>query len=171
MKNGFTLIEVLIVVVVMAILASVLVPAVSGSSSSQLRGAATILVRDIQYVQSEAINTGQTLQLEFTSPTQYRVIDPDGGPGGSALVLPHPQTDSPAHGGQFIMDFSDPGPLKGVTISSAKFGGQPRLEFGRYGETSYGGEVILTVGKNQVRITIAPATGMVTVGRLEPLPK
>ncbi len=167
---GFTLVEIMIVVVIMAILASVLVPAVNSPATSQLRGAAMVLARDIQFVQSEALNTGQTLQIEFTGPTAYRVIDPDGGAGGSSLVLPHPQTDYPAHNGQYIVDWNDPGVLRGVTVASAQFGGQPRLEFGRFGETISGGEVILRVEGRQVRISVAPITGLVTIGDLERAP-
>jgi len=168
--SGFTLVEVLIVLVILAILASVLVPAMGDPATSRLKGAATILSRDIQYVQSEAMNTGQTLQINFVSGTQYQVVDPDGGVGGSALLLRYPQLDYPAHNGQFIVDFDDPGPLRGATIQSPDFGGQPRLEFGRYGEPAAGGEVVLRSGSYRVRITIAPVTGMVSVGDLEAAP-
>jgi prepilin-type N-terminal cleavage/methylation domain-containing protein len=168
--TGFTLVEVLIVLVILAILASVLVPVLGDSATSRLKGAAIVLARDIQYVQSEAMNTGQTLQINFLSGTQYQVIDPDGGVGGSAVVLPHPQFDNPAHTGQFIVDFDDPGPLRGTTLHSPNFGGQPRLEFGGYGEPAAGGEVRLQSGGYQVRITIAPVTGMVSIGDLETAP-
>jgi prepilin-type N-terminal cleavage/methylation domain-containing protein len=167
---GFTLVEVLIVLVILAILASVLVPAMGDPATSRLKGAATVLARDIQYVQSEAINTGQTLQINFVSETQYQVVDPDGGAGGSAVVLRYPQLDYPAHNGQFIVDFDDPGPLRGTTIQRPDFGGQPRLEFGRYGEPTASGEIVLQSGSYQVRITIAPVTGMVSVGDLEVAP-
>ena len=61
LSAAFTLVEVLIVVVILAILASVLLPVIGDPATSRLRGAATILTRDIQYVQAEAMNTGQTL--------------------------------------------------------------------------------------------------------------
>lgn len=164
---AFTLVEILIVTVLMAILASVALSVVGDSASSQLRGAATTLARDIQYVQAEAINTGQTLQVDFVGKTQYQVIDPDGGVGGGPIVLPHPQGDYPAHGGQFVVDFNDPGPLRGVSIESAQFGGRPQLQLGKYGEPTAGGEVILRCRSYQVRITVAPVTGLVTIGDLE----
>lgn len=166
-SSAFTLVEVLIVVVLMAILAAVVLPAVGDSATSQLRGAATILVRDIQYVQAEAINTGQSLEIEFPGDNQYRVLDPDGAADGTPALLRHPQNDYPAHDGEFVVDFDDPGLLVGTTISSARFGGQPRLEFGRYGEPTAGGEVILRCRSYQVRITVTPVTGLVTIGDLE----
>jgi prepilin-type N-terminal cleavage/methylation domain-containing protein len=166
-RLGFTLVEVLVVVMILAILASVVVPVVSDSANAKLRGAATVLARDIQYVQSEALNTGQTLRIEFIGKTQYRVVDPDGGPGGSARVLPHPQSDAPAHGGMFVVDLSDPGPLRGATITSAKFGGQSYLEFGRYGETISGGEIVIRTTDRQVRLSVSATTGAVTVGHIE----
>ncbi len=167
---AFTLIEILIVVVLMAILASVLVPVMGDSVPGRLRGAAMILARDIQYVQAEALNTGQTLQIQFVSETQYQVVDPDGGVGGTPVVLRHPQSDYPAHNGQFIVDFDDPGPIRGVMIQSAQFGGQPRLEFGPYGEPTASGEVVLVDRGHQVRISVSPITGIVGIGNLEVAP-
>jgi prepilin-type N-terminal cleavage/methylation domain-containing protein len=166
-STGFSLIEVLIVLVILAILASVFVPAIGDPATSRLKGAATVLSRDIQYVQSEAMNTGQTLRIDFVSDTQYQAIDPDGGAGGSAILLRYPLLDYPAHDGQFIVDFDDPGPLRGATIQSTDFGGQPRLEFGQYGEPMVGGNIVLRSGSYSVRITIAPITGVVNVEEIE----
>jgi Tfp pilus assembly protein FimT len=154
----------------LAILSSVLVPALANSSTSRLRGSAALLAQDMQYVQAEALNTNQTLRVRFTSGTRYQVEDPDGGPGGTALVLRHPQSDYPAHDGQFVVDFADPGPLRGTSIESAQFGGQPWLEFGTYGEPASGGAVVLSSGRHQVRITVEPVTGMVVIGELEVSP-
>jgi len=168
---GFTLIEVLIAVFILAILASVLLPVMGDPATTRLQGAATVLARDIQYVQAEAMNTGQTLQVQFLRDTRYQVVDPDGGIGGKALVLRYPQLDYPAHNGQYIVDFNDPGPLRGTTIQSAQFAGQTQLEFGKYGEPTASGEVLLRSGNYQVRIMIAPVTGMVAVSHLEPAPK
>lgn len=167
---GFTLVEVLIVLVLLAILSSVLLPALADSATSRLRGSASLLAQDIQYVQAEAINTNQTLRVRFTSSTRYQVEDPDGGAGGTALILRHPQSDYPAHDGQFVVDFADPGPLRGTSIQSAQFGDQPWLEFGKYGEPTSGGELVLSCGRYQVRITVAPITGMVVIGDLEVSP-
>ena len=170
---GFTLVETLIVIVLLAILASVVLPALASSANSQLRGAAAVLATDIQYVQAEAVNTGQTLQLEFPGGNQYRALGPDRDGDGQPDLLRHPQADSPAHYNklkgysEFVVDFDDPGPLRGVTIASAQFGGKGRLEIGKYGEPTSGGEVILRCQGSQVRITVAPITGMVTIGDLE----
>jgi prepilin-type N-terminal cleavage/methylation domain-containing protein len=169
-RGGFTLIEVLIVVVLLAILSSVLVPALTDAASGKLRGSALLLAEDIQYVQAEAMNSNQLLRIRFVNSTRYQVEDPDGGVGGSTLILRHPQLDYPAHNGAFIVDFSDPGPLNGTTISSVRFGGQSWLEFGNYGEPTAGGYLLLKSGRYQVRITVAPITGMVTIGDLEVSP-
>ncbi|MBI3463945.1 MAG: prepilin-type N-terminal cleavage/methylation domain-containing protein [Planctomycetes bacterium] len=175
-STGFTLVETLIVVVLMAILASVVLPASTSSANSQLRAAASVLGGDIQYVQAEAVHTGQTLQIDFPGDNEYRAIGPDINGDGQPDLLQHPQADSPAHYNQlkkyseFVVNFDEPGPLRGVTIGSAQFGGKPRLEFGKYGEPTSGGEVMLRCQGSQVRITVAPATGLVTVGKLEKAP-
>jgi prepilin-type N-terminal cleavage/methylation domain-containing protein len=168
--RGFTLVEALIVVVLLAILSSVLLPALADTSTGRLRGAAALLAQDIQYVQADAMNTNQTLRVRFTSDTRYHVEDPDRGAGGGAEIVRHPQLDYPAHNGKFVVDFADPGPLRGTSIRSAVFGGQQWLEFGKYGEPTAGGQVVLSSGRYQVRITVAPITGMVVIGDLEVSP-
>jgi prepilin-type N-terminal cleavage/methylation domain-containing protein len=175
-SSGFTLVETLIVVVLLGILASVVMPALSSSASSQLRGAAAIMAGDFQYVQAEAVNMGQTLQIQFPGGDEYRVYGPDGDGDGQPDLLRHPQSDSPAHYNavkgysEFIVSFDDPGPLTRVTIESAQFGGQRMLEFGRFGEPTASGEVVLRCEGLRVRITVAAITGLVTIGDLEKVP-
>lgn len=166
-NGGFTLVELLIVLVILAIVSSVLVPSLADSSASKLRGSALLLAQDIQYVQAEAINTNQSLRIRFVSDTRYQVEDPDAGVGGTSELLRHPQLDYPAHDGKYVIDFADPGPLKGTTIRSLQFGGSRWLEFGKYGEPTTGGEVVLSSGRYLVRITIAPITGTVSIGDME----
>ena len=166
----------LIAIVLMAILASVVIPTLSSSASSQLRGAAIVLAGDLQYVQAQAITTGQSLRVEFPGGHQYRATGPDRDGDGQRDVLQHPQADSPAHYNQlkgyseFVVDFDDPGPLHGVTIESALFGAQPILEFGKYGDPTASGGIVLRSRGFRVRITVAPITGLVTAGELEAAP-
>jgi prepilin-type N-terminal cleavage/methylation domain-containing protein len=165
--RGYSLVELLIAVVLLAILAGVMVPCSGNTDASQLRGGAIVVARDIQHVQSEAINSGRNHEVEFVRGNRYQVWDPDGAGVGRAARLPHPQSDYPAHDGEFIVDFDDPGPLRGLEIASANFGGQSKLAFGRYGEPSAGGEIVLVEGRHQVRITVAPITGFVSISDLE----
>ena len=122
------------------------------------------------------MNTGQTLQVQFPGGNEYRVYGPDADGNGQPDLLRHPQGDCPAHYNaakgysEFIVDFDDPGPLTRVAIESARFGGQPALEFGRFGEPTAGGEVVLRCEALRVRITVAPITGLVTIGDLEKVP-
>ncbi len=166
-QRGYTLVELLIAIVLMAILAGVMVPNSGNTEASKLRGGAIVVARDIQYVQSEAINSGRNHEIEFVRGNRYQVWDPDGAGVGRPARMPHPQSDYPLHDGEFIVDFDDPGPLRGLEIASADFGGRSRLVFGRYGEPTAGGEIVLVRGSHQVRITVAPITGFVSVSDLE----
>jgi prepilin-type N-terminal cleavage/methylation domain-containing protein len=165
--RGYTLVEVLIAIVLMAILAGVMVPNSGNTDASKLRGGAIIIARDIQYVQCEAINSGRNHEVEFMPGNRYQVWDPNGVGVGRPARMAHPQSDYPLHDGEFIVDFDDPGPLRGLEIASVDFGGSWRFAFGRYGEPTAGGEIVLVSGSHQVRVTVAPITGLVSISNLE----
>lgn len=55
MRRGFTLFEVMMVVSILAIVASVVVPLVGNNEASQLRAAAELLAADIEDIQARAL--------------------------------------------------------------------------------------------------------------------
>lgn len=165
--GGFTLLELLIVLVLMAILAGGVLPMMGSSAPAKLRGAARLIIADIQYVQQRAMGTGLPLSLEFLGGNRYRAVDPLGGDINNPKILDYPGGEYPVHKNRFIVDFDDPGPLRDVTLESAQFAGQTSLRFGPFGEPDAGGEIVLQCYGYRVRLTVAPVTGRVSVGELE----
>lgn len=68
MKNGFTLVELMIVIAVLAIIATVAVPNMSNMlDSNKLRGATSQFYSDTQYARSESITRNTNISVSVTS--------------------------------------------------------------------------------------------------------
>lgn len=73
---GFTLIEMMIVVVIIGVLAGIMIPNIlSYFQSQRVVGARSELMSDIAYARSLAIARRTTFQLVFTGP-EYQIIQP-----------------------------------------------------------------------------------------------
>ena len=89
-KYGFTLIEILAVVTILAITALVTIPYISASHADiKLSAAARAVMSDLLYAQSEAMATQQNVYLTFTvgsgtTPDKYQLQSPL----GTALARP-----------------------------------------------------------------------------------
>ncbi len=59
LRSGFTIIEVILVVLIIGIAAAVVVPMASSASGMQLRAAVNMVAADIEYAKSMAISRGQ----------------------------------------------------------------------------------------------------------------
>ena len=98
--SGFTVLEILIVVVILAIASVMVVPMMSSASSIQIRSAANIIAADLEYAKSLAISRGQNFSIEFdTGAESYSLLDQNGD------VISHPIKK----GFDYIIDFrNDP---------------------------------------------------------------
>ena len=83
--SGFTIIEVLLVVMIISIAAMMVLPMFSSADSMQLRSAANMIAADLEYAKSMAITRGQKFSVVFDETTDsYRIKDQDG------VVIAHP---------------------------------------------------------------------------------
>ncbi|MBN2269206.1 MAG: prepilin-type N-terminal cleavage/methylation domain-containing protein, partial [Sedimentisphaerales bacterium] len=72
--RGFTIIEILIVVVILAIAAMTAIPMISSAGSVQVRSAANMIAADLEYAKSLAITKGQNFTVAFdASGDSYRI--------------------------------------------------------------------------------------------------
>jgi prepilin-type N-terminal cleavage/methylation domain-containing protein len=78
-RNGFTLIEVMVILVIMGILLVVTIPPFRGYlESNRLVGTSNVLIADIHYVRSLATAQRRTHEIEF-DPHEYRIVVPVSG--------------------------------------------------------------------------------------------
>jgi prepilin-type N-terminal cleavage/methylation domain-containing protein len=110
--RGFTIIELMIVLVILGIAAAIAVPMVSSAASMQLRSAVNMVAADLEYAKSMSISTGQYYSVEFnTAQNRYEVQDPSG------AVIPHPVSKK-----NYAVSFGDDGRLDQVTIQGVTSG-------------------------------------------------
>ena len=90
---GFTLIELIAVVVIIGTLAGVAIPALANASSSRRAAAARLVVHDLGYARERAVAAGLTTWVVFSvAGDSYALLEePRGSPGragAQAITLP-----------------------------------------------------------------------------------
>jgi len=148
-KSGFTLIEIIFVIILLAIVAALAYPRFSSVSSIRLNTALDKLKSDVYYAQELAVTTHANCGIFIISPNSYRIYK-----GGS--------TATPALDPATFSDYDitlDPG----ITIATPAAGA--KVEFDNFG-VPYDGNgalaaeaLIILNGTKTIRIT--PQTGWV----------
>jgi prepilin-type N-terminal cleavage/methylation domain-containing protein len=150
---GFTVVELLIVVVILSIVALTAVPMMSSAAGIQIRSAANMIAADVEYARSMAISHGRNFSVEFDkNADSYRIVDLNG-------VIQHPVKK----GFTYVVDFRNESRLNRVDITNANFGTYPTVEFDCLGSPVNGGTVNLQAGTVSATITVEPVTGFVSI--------
>lgn len=160
-RNGFTLVEILIVLVIMVIAAMIAIPMASSADSLQVSSAANTIAADIEYAKSMAIKTGRSFSVVFDSSTEsYRIEDQDGN------VIEHPVKK----GFDYIMDFRTESRLDKVNIVSVDFDLTSKVKFDYLGSPYNGGDVTLNsglvtlnAGSSTATVRVEPVTGFIVI--------
>ena len=160
-RGGFTLVELLTVVVLLAVVAAVVLPNAGYSDGEKALAAAKKVAADIEYAQGEAVNRQTSITVSFSPAGEtYSLAS-----GGTMLT-------DPVYGNSFEVNL--PGDLHavGVEINSADFGsGESTVTFNAYGEPvradgspiSSEAKVVIRCGDSTYTVSIAPVTGRVVV--------
>jgi type II secretion system protein H len=152
--GGFTAIELLVVVMIMAIAAFTVVPMLSSASSMQIRSAANMIMADLEYAKSMAISRGQSFTVVFDeSADSYSIKDKDNN------IIQHPVKK----GFDYTVDFRNDSRLKRVDITNADFGPNHSVSFDCLGSPDNGGSVSLQAGNVNMTIRVEPITGYIRV--------
>lgn len=162
---GFTAIELVAVLVVVAALAAMTVPALASLGTSRAAAAARQVQRDLGYSRQRAVATGTRTWVVFEpSAERYSVLaESQSMPGrASATVLA-----DPASGRDFVQELST-GALAATGIVSASFDGAPEIGFDWIGAPLNSAESPLAgVGTVALSggwtVSVAPTTGLVTL--------
>ena len=152
--TGFTLIEVMIVLVILGIIAAIAVPMYTSAASVQLSVAADMIASDLEYAKSMAISTGKTYQVVFdTAAESYSIKDNAGN-----------KIDHPVHIGiKYDVSFASDSRLNKVDIVSTTFGASATIKFDYLGSPDNGGTVLLRAEGNPMTVIIESVTGYITI--------
>jgi prepilin-type N-terminal cleavage/methylation domain-containing protein len=152
-RFGFTLIEIIIVVVILSIAALTAIPMMSSASSVQIRSAANLIAADLEYAKSMAISRGQYFYVVFNGGTNsYQLEDQN------HTVIQHPVKK----GFSYIMNFPSEKRLNRVDISNVTFPSET-VRFDCLGSPDNGGTITLSSDGATATITVEPVTGYISI--------
>lgn len=162
---GFSLIEMMIVVVVLAIASALVVPRMSSASSTQVTWAAQMLAADLQAAQSES--------MSHPDDPRVVVVKADGTSYWIAAASdPATPVNNPLEQKPWLLAFGDGRGkhLAHVVMPANNIGPDMALGFGRYGEPDQTHDAVFVLGADShiAQVTVAFDTGTVTVGPLQP---
>ncbi len=156
-RPGFTLVEILVVVVILGIAAAMVVPHMSALGDMQASSAARVVLTDLQYAQNESVVTQRPVTVTFdTDAHGYALSNADG-------ALEHPLTKA-----AFQRLFPQMADFGQVRLTTADFGGASQVTFDTLGSPNRGGSVTVVANGYSYRVSLAPVTGRVTVESLNP---
>jgi prepilin-type N-terminal cleavage/methylation domain-containing protein len=161
--RGFTLVEVIIVVVILSIAAMMAIPMMSSAGSVQIRSAADVIAADLEYAKSMAISRQRMYSVVFdTSSESYWIQDDTG------TVIKHPVKK----GFDYVIDFKNDNRMKKVDIFNVDFDGDSTktIKFDYLGSPYNGsgsslnsGKITLQADGSTVIITVEPVTGFISI--------
>lgn len=159
--GGFTIVELVVVMVIIAIAAMIAIPMISSAGSVQIRAAANMIASDLEYAKSMAISRQQNYSVAFdTTNDSYEMRDAGG------AVIGHPVKK----GFDYVMDFRNDSRLDKVDIDTASFGSTSEVIFDYLGSPYDGdsnplnsGVVTLQASGVVMTVSVEPITGYISI--------
>jgi prepilin-type N-terminal cleavage/methylation domain-containing protein len=174
--RGFTLLELLLVIAIMAILAAVVLPGSQSSPHEQLRAVAQIVATDFAYARSLGVANDSSYQITFDF-TKNRYVMKHSGGKTSLNTLPTTPFSSPTDTSDtHLVDLDDlprVGPavrLAAVATSGSTMQKTDNVEFGPLGQTTSAETTIVWLAAGEgnktlyIALEIQPVTGLVEIG-------
>ncbi len=176
-KRGYTLVEMLIVIVILGISGAVVIPHTSQAQVLRIHAAVRTLVSDITFAQTDALAYQQRRAIIFDEAMNtYTIAEVIVTSGGEVSYLPLYKGGGP--NGLYIVDFDLSG-FSGARMRMPDFDGDAVLIFDEIGAPIMDGATddpaglgsIYIEGSQQVfRIDVSPFTGQVRVEKVDGLP-
>ena len=166
-RQGFTLVEIIIVVVILGIASLLAVPMVSSAADMRVRAAANRIAADLEYAKGMAITHQQSYSVVFSPSSESYEIRVE--PAGSGDVIDHP-----VNPGSFSVDFSKDRDLSSVDLVNADFDADisNAITFDYLGSPYHGldintplnvGQIELNAKNFTLYVKIEPVTGYITI--------
>jgi prepilin-type N-terminal cleavage/methylation domain-containing protein len=158
---GFTLVEILAVVVILGLAAAVILPQVGNRANLRASAMSRVIMADLAYVQSRSIATQKPHYVRFDlANNRYEVLD---ALTPSEQVITHPVNKT-----AFVVPLGNGrnDPLKDVMLDAATFNGHPILVFDELGTPhAYDADTSTTstLTSGSVRVKCHDSTMTVTV--------
>ncbi len=150
--KAFTLLELLVVVVIMAITGALIVPMIAGAGEMQALSAARIIATDLQYAQNVAVTFQTPVTVQFDASDDKYTLSNASGP------LKHPMTNK-----DYVVDFKSREDFNQLDLASVSFDGGESVVFDELGSPDVGGSVTVLGGSQTYRIDLTSVTGTVSV--------
>jgi prepilin-type N-terminal cleavage/methylation domain-containing protein len=172
--GGYTLIELLMVVALMGLAASLLIPQLNNRDSLRVQAAVRQLIADLSFAQSDALARQEHRRVHFYDDgSGYCIVRSDGTDDFDADTADY-IFDPLANGDQqYIRNIAADSRFDGVTITSVDIdGGESDIIYDQLGGTvqssglpGVGGTIELSGGGFVYEVRISPFTGKLTVVR------
>jgi prepilin-type N-terminal cleavage/methylation domain-containing protein len=176
-SRGFTLVEILAVVVILGIASAIIIPNMGTRDDLRTAAGARQLVADLIYAQNQAITTGKMVYVKFdTTNNQYTLLTNANSGGDTAMTNPITQTTYVRSFGPNVSGWET------VSVQSAVLNGTDATyasmftlafdELGspyvfRYSDNTTNdlnsGSIVIQSGTFTSTVSVAPATGELTV--------
>ena len=162
-QRGFTLLEILAVVVILAIVAAMAVPMLGQTRRARLTAAAELLAADLNFAQLESIAHSDDPRLVVFDTVNHAYYI-------AALSAPDAPITNPVGKIPYRTQFGVGRAAEsgGVTITALSLGGDNQLRFGAFGQIDQATLASITLSLDRIRLTISvdPVSGEVTVGSI-----
>ena len=157
---AFTLVELLIVVVLISIAATMAMPLMAGTDATRLQAAARLLAADLGFAQVESItHAADPCVVVFDQANDSYAVARSSAP---STAITDPSTNQP-----YVTQFGSgrAAELSGVSIQGYSLGGDNQLEFGAYGQTDQTTPATITFEAAGLTVTVEvdPTSGEVSL--------
>ena len=151
--SGFTLLELLLVLIALAIVASLAIPAWFDGSGRTLENATRLLSHDLREAQNRAAFQGREMRVVFHEDGDgYRVLNAGGG-----------AEPAPLGKGPFERNYSFDGIFRGIKIERTDLGGDRTLVYDTSGFVDQGGEIVVSFGGESRTLSIESGSGLMEI--------
>jgi Tfp pilus assembly protein FimT len=154
--RAFALLHFASFLAISTLIAAIAIPAWFGQGDVTLERAATLLARDLRAVQNHAVISGENIHVDFLPEGDgYQALNSSGAP----VVLF-------SDGAPLARRYNGDGVFQGVRVQSKSFTAEETLTYDPNGFAINGGQVVLSLGEEQVVLYISQESGWVAIDGL-----